>query len=65
MSQVFVCGYYGYGNAGDEALLATLLEQLPPHLSPVVLSGHPAATAARYGVATCDRRQWQKVLRTL
>lgn len=65
MSQVFLCGYYGYGNAGDEALLATLLEQLPPHVSPVVLSGNPTATAARYGVATCDRRQWQKVLRTL
>ncbi|BCX11202.1 MAG: polysaccharide pyruvyl transferase CsaB [Thermosynechococcus sp.] len=65
MSQVFLCGYYGYGNTGDEALLATLLEQLPPHVSPVVLSGNPRATANRYGVATCDRRQWQTVLRTL
>lgn len=65
MSQVFLCGYYGYGNTGDEALLATLLEQLPRHVSPVVLSGNPRATADRYGVATCDRRQWQTVLRTL
>ncbi|BAY53093.1 hypothetical protein NIES2134_118240 [Thermostichus vulcanus NIES-2134] len=65
MSQVFLCGYYGYGNTGDEALLATLLEQLPPHVAPVVLSGNARATADRYGVAACDRRQWQKVLRTL
>ncbi|HIK23931.1 MAG TPA: polysaccharide pyruvyl transferase CsaB [Thermosynechococcus sp. M3746_W2019_013] len=65
MSQVFLCGYYGYGNTGDEALLATLLEQLPRHVSPVVLSGNPRATADRYGVGTCDRRQWQTVLRTL
>lgn len=65
MSQVLLCGYYGYGNAGDEALLATLLEQLPQHVSPVVLSGNPAATAALYGVATCDRRDWVNVLHTL
>ncbi|URR36742.1 polysaccharide pyruvyl transferase CsaB [Thermosynechococcus sp. HN-54] len=65
MTQVFLCGYYGYGNAGDEALLATLLEQLPRHVSPVVLSGNPAVTSALYGVATCDRRDWGQVLRTL
>lgn len=65
MRQVFLCGYYGYGNAGDEALLATLLEQLPAHFSPVVLSGDPQTTAALYGVATCDRRRWGQVLQTL
>jgi len=65
MTQVVLCGYYGYGNAGDEALLATLLEQLPAHCTPIVLSGNPQATTALYGVAACDRYQWRQVLRTL
>ncbi len=65
MRRVFLCGYYGYGNAGDEALLATLLAQLPSCFTPVVLSGNPPATAHLYGVATCDRRRWGQVLHAL
>lgn len=65
MPRIFVCGYYGYGNAGDEALLATLLEQLPPCCTPIVLSGNPPATTRLHGVAACDRRHWRQVLRTL
>jgi polysaccharide pyruvyl transferase WcaK-like protein len=43
--QVLICGYYGYGNAGDEALLLALLQQLrqlPNPIQPVVLSPSPA-----------------------
>lgn len=50
-----LCGYYGKGNGGDEALLATLLQLLPAHVKPLVLSGNPEETQARYGVPACDR----------
>ncbi|MEO0353695.1 MAG: polysaccharide pyruvyl transferase CsaB [Cyanobacteria bacterium P01_A01_bin.3] len=50
-----VVGYYGFGNSGDEALLLTLMQQLPESVEPVVLSNDPARTAELYGVETCDR----------
>ncbi|HBE52705.1 MAG TPA: polysaccharide pyruvyl transferase CsaB, partial [Cyanobacteria bacterium UBA11369] len=34
-----LCGYYGKGNGGDEALLAALLQMLPEEVTPIVLSG--------------------------
>lgn len=51
-----LCGYYGMGNGGDEALLATLLQMLPKSVTPLVLSGDPAQTQAQYGVETIDRK---------
>jgi polysaccharide pyruvyl transferase CsaB len=59
------CGYYGKGNAGDEALLASLLQMLPSGVEPVVLSGDPALTQHRYGVAACDRMNTFSVLNAL
>lgn len=50
-----LCGYYGKGNGGDEALLASLLQMLPSGVTPLVLSGDPAQTAAQYDVEACDR----------
>ncbi len=50
-----LCGYYGKGNSGDEALLATLLQMLPSHVQPIVLSGNPAETSLRYNTMSCDR----------
>jgi polysaccharide pyruvyl transferase CsaB len=60
-----LCGYYGKGNGGDEALLATLLQMLPPHVTPLVLSGNPRETAARYSVEACDRMAPPAVLQAL
>lgn len=57
-----LCGYYGMGNGGDEALLATLLQMLPPHLEPVVLSKTPQETARTYGVKAIDRWRLAEVL---
>jgi polysaccharide pyruvyl transferase CsaB len=58
-----LCGYYGKGNGGDEALLATLLQMLPRHVQPVVLSGNPAETRDRHKVEACDRMSAFEVLR--
>jgi polysaccharide pyruvyl transferase CsaB len=59
-----LCGYYGMGNGGDEALLATLLQMLPAHVKPIVLSGNPTETYDRYQVETCPRKSL-RVLQTL
>jgi polysaccharide pyruvyl transferase CsaB len=63
-----LCGYYGKGNGGDEALLATLLQMLPRHVEPLVLSGNPAETRDRYQVEACDRfsapEVWQALRRS-
>jgi polysaccharide pyruvyl transferase CsaB len=55
-TQVVLCGYYGAGNGGDEALLASMLEILPPNVKPLVLSANPKQTKACYGVAAIDRK---------
>jgi polysaccharide pyruvyl transferase CsaB len=60
-----LCGYYGMGNGGDEALLASLLQMLPAHVKPLVLSGNPAQTTARYGVESCDRKSLFAVLQAI
>ncbi|MEL6553533.1 MAG: polysaccharide pyruvyl transferase CsaB [Cyanobacteria bacterium J06621_11] len=45
-----LCGYYGMGNGGDEALLASLLQMLPAHVTPIVLSGDPKETCDRHNI---------------
>ncbi|MBD0334555.1 MAG: polysaccharide pyruvyl transferase CsaB [Cyanobacteria bacterium Co-bin13] len=60
-----LCGYYGMGNGGDEALLAALLQMLPAGVTPVVLSGNPGETAQRYGVEAVPRKAPVAVLRAL
>lgn len=53
--RAILCGYYGMGNAGDEALLICLLQSLPDYIEPIVLSNNPVETRDRYQVKTCDR----------
>jgi polysaccharide pyruvyl transferase CsaB len=65
MAKCLVCGYYGQGNAGDEALLLSLLEMLPPHVTPIVLSGNPEETQQLYGVESCSRLSVLSVLTSL
>lgn len=55
--QVLLSGYYGKGNGGDEALLATLLQMLPSSVTPIVLSGNCQITQKRYGVSSVERMQ--------
>ncbi|NEO72113.1 polysaccharide pyruvyl transferase CsaB [Moorena sp. SIO3H5] len=60
-----LCGYYGKGNGGDEALLASLLQMLPKSVKPIVLSGNPTQTRQRYGVESCDRMSTLPVLKAM
>lgn len=60
-----VCGYYGQGNAGDEALLMSLLEMLPSHVTAIVLSGNPEETQKLYGVKALSRLSIISILATL
>ncbi len=53
MSNIVVSGYYGSKNAGDEAMLAAMIEvlsDLDPKLNITVISADPKDTASRHGV---------------
>ena len=52
-NHIFLTGYYGFGNAGDEAILTAMLmhlRALQPDLRVTVTSGEPEKTAAQYDV---------------
>lgn len=54
--RVLVSGYYGFGNLGDEALLAGLITGLHRYgHQPVILSGDPAASRDLHGVPATER----------
>lgn len=58
MSRVLISGYYGFHNAGDEAVLYGIvraLRQRAPRLEIAVLSADPEDTARTYGVAAFNR----------
>ena len=63
--RALLSGYYGLGNGGDEALLATLLQMLPSSVTPVVLSGNPRQTQKRYGVEVYERKSLLQVTQAL
>jgi polysaccharide pyruvyl transferase CsaB len=53
LSRILVAGYYGFGNTGDEAILAGMLAEmrrLNEDLDFVVISGDPQSTAALHHV---------------
>lgn len=63
--KVLLCGYYGFGNGGDEALLAVLLQLLPADVTPIVLSANVSETQALHKVKAVDRQQFIKLLQTI
>ncbi|MCS6960773.1 MAG: polysaccharide pyruvyl transferase CsaB [Pseudanabaenaceae cyanobacterium SKYGB_i_bin29] len=65
MTRAVICGYYGRGNGGDEALLATLLQLLPAHVEPIVLTAAPLATAKLHQVEAIDCYNWGLIFQTL
>ena len=63
--EVLVAGYYGYGNTGDESILAALLGDLGNLAPPVtlsVMSGNPGQTASQFGVRAVP---WSDPLATM
>lgn len=64
-TRAILCGYYGKGNGGDEALLASLLQMLPESVTPLVLSGNPAQTKEQYGVLSRDRFSTFQILQAM
>lgn len=68
---VFVSGYYGYDNLGDEAILEEIcneLKQLTDAENIVVLSATPELTAKKYGVRAIQRKgfgeYWTSLVQT-
>jgi len=56
--RALISGYYGYGNAGDEAILGGLVagfRQLDPSLELTVLSSNPSATMAEHDIVAVPR----------
>jgi len=72
MKKVVISGYYGFNNAGDEAILAALVAGLRreaarrgEELKITVLSASPAETAARHKVAAVGRMNIWQIIREL
>ncbi|MGI6488415.1 MAG: polysaccharide pyruvyl transferase CsaB [Syntrophothermaceae bacterium] len=56
--RVVLSGYYGFDNAGDEALLTAItssLKKVNPHIDFVVLSANPDRTRATHGLPAVSR----------
>jgi len=62
--KAMISGYYGKGNAGDEALLLSLLQMLPKSITPIVLSANPRLTQSTYGVESIPGRSLISLLQS-
>lgn len=68
MKRLVVSGFYGAGNAGDEAILDALIisiRKLAPDTVITVLSFDPAGTARQYGVEAVPRYNLKAVIAVL
>lgn len=65
---VLISGYYGFGNTGDEAVLAGILQQLSslwPKARYLVLSGDPEKTAREHGVGAVRCHDVKNICRAM
>lgn len=66
--KVVICGYYGYGNAGDEAMLTSLTSALMENKNIgeiCVMSATPKKTAGKYSVSAVPRFDFSTVSNAL
>jgi polysaccharide pyruvyl transferase WcaK-like protein len=63
--KIALSGYYGFDNAGDEALLSAIcrtIQQLEPQAEFVVFSGSPGKTTQMHGLRAVNRMNpWQLI----
>ena len=68
-SVIVVSGYYGFGNLGDEAILAVLCEDLVsigiPRQNIAVLSSNPTSTRQCHGVQSVPRSDFGEIWQML
>lgn len=65
---VLICGAYGHGNAGDEAILEAIISQvreIAPEKPITVLTRTPEETAARHGVDTLHSFSFGKLRKAM
>ncbi|HBX75270.1 MAG TPA: polysaccharide pyruvyl transferase CsaB [Acidaminococcaceae bacterium] len=68
MSKIVISGYYGFNNAGDEALLTAILASLravEPKADITVISGNPGNTIAKHQVKSLYRFAAVRLLRAI
>ena len=68
MSKIVVSGYYGFNNAGDEAMLTAIVESLRkqiPGVDLAVISGNPTETKAKYNVESIYRFDGPQIIKAL
>lgn len=68
MRNILLSGYYGFGNTGDEAILASTVKALKkarPDLNIMVLSQHPDETSRSYGVESFPRMAVREVAKAI
>lgn len=68
MAKIIISGYYGFANAGDEAMLTAMIEAftaLDPHVVITVLSGNPEQTRQQHGVKAIHRLNYPEIIATL
>src|SRR5687767_12012981 len=66
--KVFIAGYYGFRNTGDEAILSAMLTELRsqrPQLEFTVVSGNPDETAARHNVSSVLHTDWNEIIESV
>ena len=61
---IVISGYYGFANAGDEAMLTAIIEslrQLEGDMHITVLTGNPERTTKQHDVRAIGRTQFWKI----
>ncbi|BES64896.1 polysaccharide pyruvyl transferase CsaB [Gottschalkiaceae bacterium SANA] len=68
MKKIFICGYYGFDNLGDEAILRSLIEGIrrqAPEAELTVLSATRHQTEEEYGVKAISRNDYRALVHAM